>query len=351
MKVYIPTIVEDISKLRNPFLKTLVEGIQTVDSSVEFVFGFDFFWAERIDYDILHLMWPEDLLFPNHSSDEVKNRLDEIRASGIKIVSTCHNLHSHKVTQANKDIYDVMYAQSDLIIHLGKYSFNLFKEKYSTKYHIIIPHHVYDTLYRPISNKELCCKSIKLSSDRNYILCMGAFRNEEEKEFILNLERKLKDSNIYILAPTFLERGKRRCLVDYLRFLQQIHGLKKAHPHLIIKGTHITNEEIPFYYGASELCLIQRLEILNSGNLPFSLLMGKVVVGPNKGNIGEILRETGNYAFDVNNTDSVIPAIMKGLQASQRGKGETNREYALNKLSTIYISKLHYDTYQEINNN
>lgn len=350
MKVYIPTIVEDIAKLRNPFLRTLVEGVQAVDSSVEFVFGFEIFWAERIDYDILHLMWPEDLLFPNHCSDEVNKRLDDIRSFGIKIVSTCHNLHSHKITQENRDIYDVMYAQSDLIIHLGKYSFDLFKEKYPTKCHVIIPHHVYDTLYVPIFDKEICCKKIELSSDRDYILCMGAFRNEVEKGFILNLERKLKDTNIYILAPTFLERGKRRYLVDYLKFLRQIRRFKKAHPHIIIKGTHITDEEIPFYYGASGLCLIQRLEILNSGNLPFSLLMGKVVVGPNIGNVGEILRETGNYTFEVKNADSIIPAIMEGLQASLRGKGKANREYALNKLSTIYISRLYYDTYQEIVN-
>lgn len=49
----------------------------------------------------------------------------------------------------------------------------------------------------------------------------------------------------------------------------------------------------------ADIALLQRVKILNSGSLPLNFYFGNVVVGPDVGNVGEILKKTGNPVFNV----------------------------------------------------
>jgi hypothetical protein len=48
---------------------------------------------------------------------------------------------------------------------------------------------------------------------------------------------------------------------------------------------------LPYYYAASDLAFIHRVKILNSGNAIMPMLFGKVVVGPDVGNVGVLLKK------------------------------------------------------------
>jgi hexokinase len=54
---------------------------------------------------------------------------------------------------------------------------------------------------------------------------------------------------------------------------------------------------------------------------------GKVVVGPDVGNVGQILRETGNFTFAPISTEETVEAFQKALKASSKGK--ENKEFAI----------------------
>jgi len=110
-----------------------------------------------------------------------------------------------------------------------------------------------------------------------------------------------------------------------------------------IKGIKFSNEVIPddlmqCYYCAADVVLIQRLDILNSGNLPMAFHAGKVVVGPNVGNVGEILRETGNFTFLPTDSESAIQAVQAALKASATDKGAKNKKYAEGLWSSAVIA-------------
>ena len=90
----------------------------------------------------------------------------------------------------------------------------------------------------------------------------------------------------------------------------------------------ISNEELPYYIIASDLLMIQRKRILNSGNLPLAFLFKKVVIGPDYGNIRNILKESGNPTFNPDNTNSIVRALTQGYQMAQVHKGEDNYLYA-----------------------
>ena len=77
--------------------------------------------------------------------------------------------------------------------------------------------------------------------------------------------------------------------------------------------TPASDDMLPYYYMAADLCLIQRKKILNSGNAILPLLFNKVVVGPNVGNVGPLLKEMGFPTFDPKDESSILSAVSKGL--------------------------------------
>ena len=117
-----------------------------------------------------------------------------------------------------------------------------------------------------------------------------------------------------------------------------------------LKGIQFSNEVIPidmmqYYFCAADVVLIQRLDILNSGNLPMAFHAGKVVVGPNVGNIGPILHETGNFTFDPEHAKSAIDALKNALVATS--KGNENKVYASKYWSSNLIAATFLRYYQQ----
>lgn len=342
MKVYYA--VKSLYSQKNPYTRTLANGLSQLDSSIEFVWEHDYFWTEEIfTCDIVHIHWPEQLLmFGNYSSDEFRERLGKIKNAGVKIVVTCHNLAPHKKKNDERiACYNAAYSMADVIVHLGHCSFELFKKKYEFVRNVEIPHHVYDQVYTSIPSRDDAVARLKLNTSKKYILCFGQFRNDEERTLVSNVYKTLKNDGIRVLAPAFspvLHRRKNvfqvlKSWVNYLRYSILYPGIKKC-------SNLVPDEELPYYYAAADICLIQRKDILNSGNLPMALLMGNVVVGPNVGNVGQILLETGNYSFNPESPESILDSVKLALSASKE-KGAQNRQWAQsNLLTSIVCEKL-----------
>ena len=334
----------------NPFVRTLADSLQEI--GIDVTCSMDDFWHSWSQYDIIHLQWPNLLVEGLESVIPLKKHLQLIKDSGIPLVITLHNLHPHYATGTIvNEAYDVVYEMVDCFIHMGSYSCELLKDKYPAARHIIIPHHVYDTLYKSFPKKGAAKKYLGLSAKHNYVLCFGTFRHDEEREIAIRSSEILAEQNYRIIAPAFSPYWLRRdnLLLTAQEFITNLRYRLKYRNIKITKG-FVSDEKIPYYYAAADIALIHRKEILNSGNLPMAFFMGKVVVGPNVGNVGEILRETGNPSFDINNEHSLKDAIDKALILAAQGKGEENRQYAINYLSSKSIAQRHKDLYRSLIN-
>ena len=112
----------------------------------------------------------------------------------------------------------------------------------------------------------------------------------------------------------------------------------------------IDNCDLPYYMAASDVILIQRKDILNSGNVPLAFLYRKVVVGPNVGNIGELLTETGNSTFDPDRKESIIMALESARRLALWGQGEMNYTYAMENMNIRKVGKEYAQTYKQVIN-
>jgi hypothetical protein len=110
----------------------------------------------------------------------------------------------------------------------------------------------------------------------------------------------------------------------------------------------IDNCDLPYYMAASNVIFIQRKGQLNSVNIPLAFLFHKVVIGPDSGNIGELLRNTGNPVFRSDKKQDIIRALKEARHLSARGKGEANYAYAIRNMSINKVGKQYAELYEEL---
>jgi len=231
---------------------------------------------------------------------------------------------------------------------MGEYSCELLKKQYPHAKHVIIPHHVYDMLYTSIPSKDEALKHLRLNPDCNYALCFGAFRHDEEREIAIRASEIIRKYNGKIIAPTFSKYGLHKNIVRTANECITHLRYKIKYKDIIMSKGYVSDDDLPYYYAASDIALIHRRDILNSGNLPMAFYMGKVVVGPNVGNVGAILEVTANPTFDVHNMDSLEDAIGRAKELARQNKGAENRKYALANFSTEKVARLHVNLYQSL---
>lgn len=357
MKIYIAH--ENPYNAGNPYIYTLMDSISQMHPDIEWGWGNESFWDDAIfSYDIVHFQWPQAFMASDHnvhSMQELRDRIYKLKAKGILIFATCHDLEPHyeQCTKYAK-AFEIVYGLSDTIIHLGEFSKILFERKYTNCRHVIIPHHIYDTVYKTFHSREESATKLKLARSKTYILCLGMFRSDDERKLVIECSKKLKGKGIVFLAPAFMEVLKR----PHIKFLPTFSRIKQLYYKWRYKilclgktWTPVSDEEIPFYYAISSLVFIQRLKILNSGNAILPMLFNKMIVGPDTGNVGPLLKKWNYPTFDINNASSAVAAIEQGLNLVESQKGINKLDLQKKEYSTSIISDKLYNLYAEAKKN
>lgn len=291
--------------LLNPFPQHIYNELLEYDLDADC--SAEAFWTcDPSDYDVVHIQFPETLF--KWKVDDLRpaeyqrlvDRLNAFRAADCKIVYTRHNQTVHVPRKGCIDkVYRMLDAESDGILHMGRYSMMECKGKNpnSQARHYLAPHHTYPHLLRRV-DRRTCCVRLGLDPDRPVVLSFGSFRNDRERALVRDAVAGCGVSGVQLLAPA------------------------------LAKGGFVSDRELPVYFGAADVVFLQRVRILNSGNLPLGFYYGKVVVGPNLCDVGEWLRATGNPVFEVFRPGSEATALARGIALAGQGLGEKNREFA-----------------------
>ena len=348
IKIYF-VVSEPSERTINHFVSSLGNALQK--KGCEVVYGFKRLWTDDVfDCDIVHFQWPEFILGPRKLklSDEILERLEQrlklLKNKGIKIFQQVHNLKPHTNDDRKmQQLYELFYQYADVIVHMGSFSRDILQPKYPKAQHVILPHHIYDDVYTFSESQEDARKKLKLQKNQKIVLSFGKFRNQQERNFVLNLQKKLGNS-VTFLMPGFYRNTLRT--LNPKKFCTSLFNTLRYK----LMGIKFSNEIIPddlmqSYFSAADVVLIQRLNILNSGNLPMAFAAGKTVIGPDIGNVGQILHETGNYVFDPQNQDSAIEAIQRALNDTV--KGSENKNYAIEHWSSNEIVAKLLKCYQQ----
>lgn len=345
MRIFVAIYEDDAHQAENPFAWTLEDAIKEQHKGIEFVSRKDEFWTDD-KWDIVHVMWPD--IFESYMQEgrNLRERLRFLKNKGAKIISHIHNLKPHTENEIVCKAYDIVYEESNIMIHLGTYSLELCKGKYPSKLHVLIPHHIYDTIYsHTILSKQEALNYFGYKQGV-YAICFGRVRNARERDLICRAVKACP--NMKFIVPRFIDipQGKinKRWIKQRLKRLYY----RIKYPNMVISGKqYVTNEELPMYYAMADISFIQRIDTLNSGNVPLGMYFGNVIVGPKVGNVERLIDDTGNFSFDPGDTKSIKRALEVAEEAVMLNKGEENREYAIHNWNTKHIAAELWQVYKQ----
>jgi hypothetical protein len=323
--------------------------------------GIDNFWLHLKRHDIVHFHWPEELFSWRHVTEKGLKDLQVLLEgfySNCKFVVTMHNSQPHySDNPLFGDLYKLLFGFAHAVIHFGNTSIQLYEELYSdiARYqpepivHRLIPHQSYHNLLTEDSQAS-ARKKMGIAKDRKLMVVFGSIRHEEEENLILDAfaAAKVPQKTLLVSNWRYFRKSRQRHN-PFLKLFHKIQELRwQRSQYALFHHGLVSNDEIPAYFHAADIVLIPRIKVLNSGILPLAFTFGKVVVGPNTGNVGEWLRYTGNPAFDPTSLLSMGKAIENGYRLADEGLGQKNASLASTDWLPENIAKQHILLYQAL---
>lgn len=312
MKIFLP-----FKKSWNPYLDEIQK--HTLNT-----FIYDSYKNYDPSYKIVNVHWPESIFDWLEPTDDQLIDLEleiENWKKHSRIVYTKHDVDRHKGMTPNfKKLFELIEIKSDVFIHLGNYSKQVYLKLYPEAEHKVVYHPLYENTFQTHPKREARA-SLNIDQEAVVIIAPGSIRNFAERKMILNAFKKLKIQNKVLITTNmrseikfeFPGRVALKKIFDVRNFV--VNEFKRRHqtPEFMFSYERLNDHELSLRMSAADIVLIPRINILNSGNLHLALTFNKIVVGPAIGNIGEQLRFLNMPLFDPNSNSSVTQALEKGL--------------------------------------
>lgn len=316
----------------NTYLKDIIDKLK---DEVKIVSEPQNFWISDIDFDIVHIQWPEELFYWQKIKDEdlkhLKNRLNYFKSNGCKIVATLHNKIPHRKHDIDQELYDIVYKSSDVIINLGNFSTRL----YPLNYNKVIFHPNYSKHFNVKPN--LINKSLFLS--------FGKIRCVSEELQIINgyLTAKIPNSQLIVINSKIASE-RYYGYKNILKRLQKYLRIKKLNRrNIFLESKKLSATDVEELFNRASVIVVPRVDSLNSGVVFMGMTFGKPIVGPSVGNIKEFLELNGNPVFQPNDFSSIADALIKGINSLEIGA--KNKVFSDEYLNPDLIAKQHLELY------
>ncbi len=331
----------------------------------------DLFWSMQGDFDVVHLHFPEYMTFA-HQDAYIKGLSDDMIAATVerlqfwgrraRLVITRHVLLPHDALEDPQweKMYEAVYRHVHGVVHFAQASVDEFRQRYAnTEFvhakkvsgtleapesarhlfhhqpqHSIVPHHNYTSLPNQIPRSE-ARRRLGIAENSAVMLVFGAIRNDEERDLILTTFQGLRQKHKILLVSKWRETLAKVSWIRLKYWLRDLNRLYyRLHPSYRFNYGFVDEVDTQLYLNAADVLFIPRLKVLNSGNITLGMTFGKVVVGPDSWDVGQLLRETGNPVFDPERPETAIAAVEEGLRLAEEGQiGPANQKLALEQWS------------------
>jgi glycosyltransferase involved in cell wall biosynthesis len=334
---------------RNSFLGLFLRALNKHPDVSDAVRDLDAFWTHPGSADVLHIHWPE-AMFENweEPDDATLTRLDKTLqewAVQTPVVATVHNMQPHYAnTSVYRRLYRLVYSYAYSVIHLGEESRRLFEAQYpdlGAKPQAVIPHGAYSCFDNEVTEDE-ARQHLGLNAEDTVCLAFGQIRHFREMRLLFRGFRRASIPGKRLYLAGKINSSVRRPARWYYRLQTMVD------PRIQSNSQFIPDHEVQYYLNAADMLVIPRLEALNSGNMALGFTFGRVVVGPDVGVVGEILRATGNPVYDPRRPNSLGKALERASKLRRRGKGQENAAYARSRMDWSSIAQQHVALYDKL---
>lgn len=314
----------NLRKTDNEYVARIVELVKR-SGNYEITCSKDEFWAASKKYDYIFINWPDYFYaWRTDITDEEVEKFKEIffqfKGLGTKIFTVFHDEYSHFGRNKNINaIFDICYGEADVVLHLGEFSQKKYEKVYQKPEHNLLFHPLYKdfnfNLEKSRSRAELA-----ISDKKFYIIAPGSVRKKTEFDYVVKIFENLRIPSKQLVFV-------RQSMLPDPGFVKTVNGLK-SYIYYHLQRLRYKRKGITWYHGfmdaadlsrhflASDLIILPRLDILNSGNVTLGSQFNKPVIGPAIGNIKEILQQLGHIEVDLQSDFSSLDKVTKQTLAN-----------------------------------
>jgi glycosyltransferase involved in cell wall biosynthesis len=357
-----------VANIPLPHNRFLVDLNNAIARSCEIRQSSDAFWEMEGEFDIVHLHFPHYITYEIERASqttltdglmsEVAKRL-RFWSGKARIVVTRHVLlpHDAEFNSPWEKMYEMVYSYADAVVHFGNASIDEFRARYRAMEfargreptHRVIPHQNYASLPN-VMGRAAARSRLGIQPNSRVMLVFGAIRSDAERELILTTFKNSKARGKVLLVSTWREILPE---IAWIRFKYWMRDLQRfyyrLHPSYNFGYSFVPEEDTQVYLNAADILFIPRLRVLNSGNVTLGMTFGRVVVGPDSLDVGEILRAAGNPVFDPDTPASAAAAVDRGFQLATNGSiGQENARLAAAEWSVERCARDYVDLFAEL---
>jgi glycosyltransferase involved in cell wall biosynthesis len=325
------------------------------------------FWNQQGNFDVVHLHFPEYLTLAHQDAYRQGLQDDLINATAqrlawwgqrSKLVITRHVLLPHDALHDPQweKMYEAVYRHVHAVVHFASASVDEFRERYrrtdflhGQPNHFVVPHHNYTSLPNTVSRAE-ARRQLEIPEHRQVMLVFGTIRNLEECQLILKTFQGLRVPGKLLLVSRWKEQLAKVRWIRLKYWLRDLNRLYyRLHPQYHFNYGFVEEADTQLWLNAADVLFIPRLKVLNSGNITLGMTFGKVVVGPDSWDVGQLLRETGNPVFDPDRPETAIEAVEQGFRLAAEGhRGPENQRLALNEWSAEQCARQYLQVFRDV---
>ena len=320
----------------NSYIASLAEAYK--EAGCEVVIDVDNFHLSNYSPDILHIHWPEYLFPPGHLSmfgepvDSISHLLQQFKKRGATIVYTAHNLrpHTSSGSSVEEDVYELVYAMSDVVVHHGKVSESLLTQEHpllGAKKNIVCPHGDYLIEYQEIS-KEDARGHLGLPSDAFVLLSFGNIKQYKGFGLLRRIYKQWKHKRKYLVVAGKYAPASSGDLVAkiigniYKLWLGWSRNPLMSNKHYALST--IEPSDVASYFSAADAVILTHTSGLTSGILAMAATFRRPVVYPDIGNFREQMEGWVSESYAVNDARSAVDALQRLSQRIRLGESFDN---------------------------
>lgn len=293
----------------NPYVRLLADGLQAAGASVRQASGISLsslLVNRRRGLDVIHLHWLE-LLYASPRPIVSAWRLGMIlltlaaaRLWGIKVIYTVHNLAQHeRRTPRLNDWGNRMLFRLATALHAHDAVTARALAPWASKVYIV-PHGSYIGAYPNTTDRAAARARLGLSNAGVVYLFLGGVRPYKGIELLLGAFRTLDDPQSRLLVAGHAHRP------DYAAAIAALAD-RDARVRLILR--HVADDELQFFFQASDACLLPYRAVTTSGAALLSLSFGCPIVAPRLGPFPELAADGRGILFEPESVDDLARAL------------------------------------------
>jgi glycosyltransferase involved in cell wall biosynthesis len=228
-----------------------------------------------------------------------------IKSNGhTKVASIIDNIIPHESRPGDRIFSNYFVGAVDGFIVMSK-SVGEDMRKFTTDKPVeFIPHPIYDNYGERLPKKE-ARQYLDLNESGKYILFFGFIRKYKGLDLLLEAmaDKRIQDLEIKaIIAGEYYDEQQ-----QYLDIIEK-YNLQK---HIILKDDFIANDEVRYYFGASDVVVQPYKTATQSGISQLAFHFEKPMIVTNVGGLPEIVTDSvSGFVTEVNSND-IAEAILK----------------------------------------